>query len=189
MFKPSKLLSIDWDYVTGDCSEETDYCAHPHCGFCKGISIARGRGNKEHLDVIWEEKEERLLRLRVYKGTPIFVAECHANIMDIMESFEEWPEVYDYDAHHDAYDNDPRLHCGNWINHLKGLGGSILSRPRNIDRVGAVFICHSSPWTPRCMDKAFFRFINKISNKTQTSPQFIGHRRVSLRNGYGKING
>jgi hypothetical protein len=109
--------------------------------------------------------------------------------MDVVELFEDWPEVYDYDAHHDDYDDLPSVHCGNWIYHLTHLGGSVSSRPRSIRKVGAIFICHSSPWTPRCMDEEFFQFIQKVSNKTQTNPQFIGHRKVSLRNGYRRSNG
>lgn len=186
---PDKLLSIDWDYVTGDCADEQEDFAHAHCGYCTSRSISKVRGQKNYLDTTWEEKEERLLRLRMYKGTPLFVAECHANIMDLLELFEGVPDVFDYDAHHDKYDDEPYVHCGNWIYHLDNLGGEVFSRPRLVHKVGAVFVCHSSPWTPRCMDEAFFRFIKKMSDKTEADPQFIGHRKVSLRNGYQKING
>ena len=185
-FSPNKILSIDWDYVTGDCSDTSYYSPHPHCGFCKDRYVARARGNKEHLDSIWKENELRLLGLRLYKNTPIFVAECHANIIDVASKFDKWPLVYDYDAHFYRYDKSPNLHCGNWVYHLECLGGSVLRRPRSIKKVGAVFICHSSPWTPRCMDEEFFRFIRKISEKT-SKPQFIGHRRISLRNNYNMI--
>lgn len=186
---PNRLLSIDWDYVTGDCSVEYSGDPHPHCGYCKGYYGSKGRGHEKHLDSIWEEKEEKLLKLRMYSGTPLFVAECHANIMDLLEYYGECPEVFDYDAHRDKYDRDYFVHCGNWIHHLEQLGGQVFARPRVIKKVGAVFICHSSPWTPRSMDNAFFQFVHKVACKLQVEPRFIGHRQISLRNGYGRVNG
>lgn len=184
---PNAILSIDWDYVTGDCA----FYYHHHCGFCQASSGINNRGNKNKLDVIWQEKQDRLLKLNLYKDTPIFVAECHANIMDIIEYFNKIPQVFDYDSHCDNYDSSPVLHCGNWIYHLEKLIGKplVMSRPRTIGKVGAIFICHSSPWTPRCMDEEFFKFINMIAEKTQADPRFIGHRKVSLRNGYRRTNG
>ncbi|MGW8177509.1 MAG: hypothetical protein ACWGQW_01765 [bacterium] len=185
---PYRILSIDWDYVTGDCAEDDEDGPHPHCGFCKNKDIARRRGKKEHLDTIWEEKEEKLLKLRVYKGTPIFVAECHANIMDVVYNhFDDVPDVFDYDSHRDKYDQEPYIHCGNWIHHLERMGGRVDARPRNIKKVGAIFICRSSPWTPRCMDDQFYQFVQKMAEKTGTEPQFIGHRMVSMRNGYRRV--
>jgi hypothetical protein len=185
---PSKVLSIDWDFVTGDCSSTTSSSIHSHCGFCRIVKTYGCRGSRHFLDVVWKEKQDRLLKLRLHKSTPIFVAECHANIMDIIEYFDEPPSVFDFDTHYDKYDNASFLHCGNWIYHLELLGGSVVSRPKSIDTVGAIFICKSSPWTPRCMDKEFFRFINRIVKKTQTEPNFIGHRKRSLKNGYKKTN-
>jgi hypothetical protein len=102
--------------------------------------------------------------------------------MDITQYFDGPLTVYDYDSHFDNYDQS-YLTCANWIYHLrKGRGNKnrVLSRPREIERVGAIFICLSSPWTPRSMDSKFFEFIRKISKKTGTSPSFIGHRAQGL---------
>jgi len=184
----NKLLSIDWDYVTGDCSIDQPGCRHPHCGFCEYIKTSRIRGAKNKFDIVWgDEKRDKLLKLKVNKGTPIYVAECHANIMDLIKQYKCPLEVYDYDTHYDSYDEDFRVHCGNWIYHLELLGGKVNCKPSTIDKVDAIFICHSSPWTPRCMDEAFFEFIVKMTKKTKMEAQFIGHRQVSLRNEYKRF--
>jgi len=180
MLNTNRLLSLDWDYFTGDCSTTP---THNHCGYCKGVSISNCRGVYKKLDITWREKEDRILKLKIYKKTSLFVAECHANIMNLSKEFSL---IYDFDAHYDSYDRDPIIHCGNWIYHFKKLKGKVLVKPRTIDKVNTIFICHSSPWTPRCMDENFFQFIYKISNKTKTYPKFIGHRKISLMNGYKK---
>lgn len=185
LIKPSKILSIDWDYITGDCAKYDINYFHPHCGFCKDKTISNRRGKSDKLDVMWEEKEERILKLKI-SNAPIFVAECHANILDLL-NYCETPIIYDFDSHCDKYDDLPFVHCGNWIYHLTKIGGEVYYRPRKIGSIGAIFICHSSPWTPRSMDENFFRFIKKISKKTKSEIKFIGHRKVSLRNGYGNV--
>jgi len=181
-----RVLSIDWDYVTGDCSVEDEYGSHPHCGFCT-YSSTRRRGSKYYLDNMWSDKKEQLLDLGLYQDTPVFVAECHADIMNIMEYFDTSPEVFDYDAHFDYYDTRDNLHCGNWVYHFEKHGGKVHRRPREIGKVGAIFICRSSPWTPRCMDREFCKLIKEIAYRTKVEPTFIGHRKTSMRRLYKKL--
>lgn len=179
---PNRILSIDWDYITGDCYRSS---CDAHCGFCTASNSTRG--SESFLDVVWEEKERRVLGLNIPKGAFTFVAECHASIVEIFKYFDGKLTIYDYDSHYDYYNSSEILDCANWIHHLSlQNGGEVLSRPRKIKDVAAVFLCLSSPWTPRSMDDRFFEFIHKLYKKTKVLPIFIGHKKCELTEGFEK---
>lgn len=182
---PEVILSLDWDFVTGDCNS---YNKTNHCGFCASEKIG-GRGTEDRLSSQWRNYMDRLLEIKMRRDVPVFVAECHASIMDLLPLCKGFPNVIDFDSHYDSYDSNPFIHCGNWIYHLKKLSGNyncIESQPIRVGGFGAVFICKSSPWTPESMDSNFMYLIRNICKRTRTSPLFIGHRAKNIRKEYEK---
>jgi len=175
------LLSIDWDYVTGDCAPEPQ----GHCGFC---GYAPGlRGSVEEM-IDWEPRLAKLKKFFVPRNCPIYVAECHASIMEAMKSLVSTPHVIDFDTHYDRYDENSYVHCGNWIYHLEQIGGSVDSRPKVVTKsIDMVFLCKSSPWTPATMDLEFIKLVKHYAKKSRTHPIFIGHEKEVLQKEYKNL--
>ena len=178
-----KILSIDWDYVTGDCFRQGTCC-----GYCVENKRFFGRGVTKDLDGRWKEKFKRLLDIEINKNTPIYVAECHANIISVTNKYRH-PVVYDFDSHYDFYSCGPKLKCENWIYYLEGRGGNTLQKPTTMDPPNAIFFCRSAPWTPEEMDKHFYALIKVYNKKSTLEPHFIGHLKGELKSIYnGFIN-
>lgn len=187
-------ISIDWDYVTDDCSG-----ADGHCGFCAnaeegGVGI---RGNMKDNATDWRERLSELRSLYYPEGIPVYVAECHAEIFGVLRApIGGKLRILDYDAHYDDYPYEERfLSCGNWIKYARqAYNAEIVSRNDygddfNGTNAGSydanmVFICKSSPWTPKEMDRRFYELVRHVSRETGTSPIFIGHRAVELEREY-----
>jgi hypothetical protein len=168
------LLSIDWDYVTGDCIVADG----THCGYCGFPDRTRGGS----IQWGWEERLSKLKKFQIPRSCPIYVAECHASIMEAIKILSSVPHVIDFDTHFDSYDKEGYVHCGNWVYHLRNLGGSVDSRPTApvTKNASMVFICKSSPWTPKESDVEFFQLIKSFARKSRTKPIFIGHDKESL---------
>jgi hypothetical protein len=186
--KTTYILSLDWDYVTGDCQGSKRYC----CGFCDkynsslGIRV-RGRGEAEHMRRDWKKRFEQLKNIPINFGTPVYVSECHASIIEAAEEYYSPYEVMDFDSHYDKY-SDGKLCCGNWIYHLERLGGFAIKTPK-IEWVDAVFLCRSAPWTPRSMDRRFYELVRNYCIRAETEPEFIGHMRKSFKKTYQRLYG
>lgn len=178
------VVSIDWDYVTGSC--DNGGC----CGFCSEPinKIGRGVGNKKSRD--WKNRFNYLLSIDTSHVTNIYVAECHASIMEVIDSKDT---VFDFDFHYDAYSDGPILKCENWVNQFFKIGGSVVSaRFRNDDildgiRINKMFLCNSSPWTPVSMDVHLFSMIKAFCERSKISPTFIGHVKNILQIRYKKF--
>lgn len=188
-------ISIDWDYVTGDCSHDG------HCGFCPngekegGVGV-RGKPNRESPN--WQDKLTELRSIIYPEGSPLYVAECHADIFGVLKAKIDEPlDIIDFDAHYDAYDcEDKWLCCGNWITYARRLYDvKVVSRRKWVGFDAAahgcydanmVFVCKSSPWTPKNLDKRFYELVNFISKQVKSAPIFIGHRAVELEKEYRK---
>jgi len=177
-----KILSIDWDYVTGDCSVDSD----GHCGFCynkeeyRKVTISPERS--------WRRRYKILKDIKIKKGVPIYVAECHASIMEIIR--DDAYTVFDFDYHYDNYISYlDTLHCGNWIKFLNNNGGIVYCEPERDDvyNLSSIFICKSSPWTPVKMDRWFFMLILDIASKSLMAPTFIGHKAKELERDYNNF--
>lgn len=180
--KISVIASLDWDWVTGDCG----------CGGCCGMcgpraeTTKRGRGSMKNLLREWRDRFEELKALPVPVGTPIFVAECHANISEVFYDFVA-PTIVDYDSHCDRYNNNIIIDCANWVIHLETYGGIYFSQDEwdwKDKRMDAVFVCRSAPWTPKEMDDRFNELIWHLCFHAETVPKFLGHLRKSLRKAY-----
>ena len=178
------ILSVDWDWVTGDCAPGgQDSC----CGWCddsirEGIGAdGEGRGILRRVKKGWDARISEVLNaIPAYKdmcrSPRLWVAECHADILRIVDPYTT-RRIIHLDSHDDNETWSP-LCCGTWRNFLpKAVEVKIGMDPG--DEFSSVFVCLSSPWTPAELDKEFWAFVRNISKKT-TNPQFIGHMKVEL---------
>ena len=174
------ILSIDWDYVTGDCSMGND----GHCGFC--YNKEEYRKVKISPERYWRSRYSKLKKIKIKEGIPIYVAECHASIMEVIKN--DAYTVFDFDYHYDdyiCYLNT--LHCGNWIKFLNNNGGKVICKPNDVYSLSSIFICKSSPWTPKKMDSWFNTLILHIASKSLMAPIFIGHKANELERDYNSF--
>ena len=172
-----KILSIDWDYITGSCD-----IGKTCCGYCKERRIYQDfkRGDEFKLMPDWRNRFREIIKIKLKKKTPIYVAESHANIMNHMG---ENPLVLDFDFHYDNY-SKKMLKCENWIYYTELRGGIVIRHPRDTPGINSVFICKSSPWTPESMDRYFYEMIKLLSINAGVEPKFIGHMGETLRKEY-----
>lgn len=123
--KRKTVLSLDWDWVTGDCARGR--MCHYHCGWCKAHGqkllhdnphFGRGAMPKKTEERNAAGKRfsafiEMLRRLQRFVprriGGPVYVADCHADIIEVLPINSL---VWTIDAHHD--NGDTPLHCGCW---------------------------------------------------------------------------
>lgn len=194
-------ISLDWDFVTGDCVNDS-----AHCGFCAN-AIEGGigkRGFSADLYKGWKGRFTELRNLPYPVGVPFYVAECHADIFGVLRApIGDQLDIFDFDAHYDHYPHEERfLSCGNWIAYAKRLyDARVMSRvydgakeadleqfntklQQAYGNINLVFLCKSSPWTPEKLDKRFYELVGHISNETGGPPIFIGHRAPELAKEY-----
>lgn len=172
----SNLLSIDWDWVTGDCSDRMN---HGCCGWCDPPpwNLARGVCNPHNG---WEKRIKSLQALTFHDGR-LYVAECHADILRIVDS-TSMDCILHLDSHYD--DSGAMLCCGSWVSFLPKRVKT--KRFRKSDELPSdllfsdVFICHSAPWTPPALDDFFWGLVKMVSDRMGTDPEFIGHERQSM---------
>jgi len=176
------IVSLDWDWVTGDTSDGPSCC-----GMCNKMGFRTNRrGHPKSVYENWRDRFEELILLPVPKKIPVYVAECHANIGEVFHKYKE-PLVVDYDTHYDRYNSDLVIDCANWVVHLERWKGEYLKCGEwdwAGQRMDAVFICRSSPWTPKEMDQYFYELVWHLCFHTKTEPHFIGHMRKSMRKTY-----
>jgi len=172
------ILSIDWDWVTGDCADDP---GHGCCGWCAPPPRKLSRGVVKKVKEGWLTRLEQLRKARpVDLGGGFWVAECHADILRIVRPDEE-AHILHLDSHMDDADWFG-LSCGSWRTFLprgtttESIGMEQLTKEHFHD----VFICQSSPWTPASMDKFFWDLVHHLSEITGSDPEFIGHRRMAL---------
>lgn len=172
------LLSIDWDWVTGDCA---DLSGHGCCGWCAPSPRKVSRGITKLVAEGWWSRLESLRAISpADMGGGLWVAECHADILRIVMPDEE-ANILHLDSHMDDADWFG-LSCGSWRTFLpqgttvEAIGTDQLGKKEFHD----VFVCQSSPWTPASMDKFFWGLVQHLSEVMGRDPEFIGHRRMAL---------
>lgn len=183
------LLSIDWDWITGDCAPGgQDAC----CGWCDDpLRPLNGRGIERRMMLGWDGRLQRVLdavrhsanRQYIHRTSiKLWVAECHADILRIV-SPGSMREIVHLD-YHDDDDTWFQLCCGSWRTFLPK--SVIVTRVLEPEAdFHSVFVCLSSPWTPAGMDKEFWAMVKALSDLTM-KPEFIGHRKNELRNAWLK---
>jgi hypothetical protein len=187
-----KILSVDWDYFFPNLlgydwgHREGDVRFQELLWFFRvynrnmltgKFAIDEVQPSRRRLYKFWE-------RVCTHAPKELVIVDSHQEIYDLCM----FHEVYNFDAHHDLYD-EGKLSCENWarlalINnhitkyvliyppwhrklesndkHLLDLKGvEVFNRiPRGFPhKFDRVFICRSSAWTPPWCDKSWLRFI------------------------------
>lgn len=171
------ILSIDWDWVTGDCADGNHGC----CGWCAPTPQKLVRGAARLVKSGWIERLEQLRTISpIDTGGGFWVAECHADILRIVKPSDE-THILHLDSHMDD-GNWCGLSCGSWRTFLpKGTTSALISgKELAKERFYDVFICQSSPWTPASLDAMLWDLIQHFSEVMGKDPEFIGHKRMSL---------
>jgi hypothetical protein len=176
------LLSIDWDWVTGDCCSR---CEHSCCGWCKPCQgkSQDERGSYENLYTGWHDRIKKLKSLRYLEGN-LWVAECHADILITLH-----PGIIGTIIHLDSHRDDEdrmSLCCGSWRNYLPKTI-EVITKLDSDTRFHDVFVCKSSPWTPKRLDRNFYELISYISDAMNIYPEFVGHKYIELEKEWDKF--
>lgn len=169
------ILSIDWDYVTGDCADGTHGC----CGWCTPAPRRLLRGSNKLVAAGWITRLEMLRKLVPTVDGRLWVTECHADILRVVT-----PDQNDTIIHLDSHLDDADwfgLSCGSWRTFLPSDTNVEMPKAKaTIGEFADVFICLSSPWTPSSMDSFFWNLVTYFSKTMGRDPEFIGHRRMVL---------
>lgn len=178
------ILSVDWDWITGDCADGSHGC----CGWCTPPSRKLSRGSPKLVAKGWLTRLEMIRQATpIDPGGNLWVAECHADILRMVRPDEE-TEIIHLDSHLDDADFCG-LSCGSWRTFLpKGTTSRWASGEEAIKaNFHDVFICQSSPWTPASMDKFFWDLVYHFSNIMGVDPEFIGHRRMAMMRAWQQV--
>jgi len=190
------VLSIDWDFVTGDCSTEAACC-----GRCRPINRNFPTHYHSRLPVSprkkctgWGSRLMRINGLKVRRGAEIYVAECHATIEYVLRRYES-SVIYDYDSHWDADPGISGTNCGSWVTTARRRGHLVTGgrHPKSCYMAGEtptpkdpkepadlVFFCQSSPWTPRTADGEFASLVKAFARKAKSGIHCVGHAKKRL---------
>jgi hypothetical protein len=171
------LLSIDWDWITGDCADGSHGC----CGWCTPPQRKLTRGSSKLIAKGWLTRLEMIRKVTpIYQVGNLWVAECHADILRMVRP-DEGMEIIHLDSHLDDADFCG-LSCGSWRTFLpKGTTSRWASGQEAVkEHFHDVFICQSSPWTPPSLDHMFWGLVGHFSKIMGVDPEFIGHRRMAL---------
>jgi len=188
--KTRRVLSIDWDWATGarciGCNPAL--CGWPPVcagGACYPRSTVRGQTIGHHNADDVRRRVATLLRLPISRAQSLYVAENHGDIFRVLD-FGDC--VYDFDAHCDDDSMSHVLNCANWRTYAKNVYAVRFANkftptrlPRNFD---LVFICKSSPWTPKVYDEDLWGLVAAYATKTGQPEQFIGRNAQKLAREY-----
>lgn len=189
-WKMGTILSIDWDNFFGGADDVSHGCLS--CSWlnrgCNGNDEDRRRSCRPVVDErshvfngVLPPRDRPIdsikkLELAYHRELSLFVAECHADILDVIADKDT---VVNIDAHSDDGSFGSEITCGNWADHayadckisyywvggVGDLGTDILQE--RIHHLGKscfdkVFICQSRPWTPVGWDRMFYDFVAEL---------------------------
>lgn len=170
------LLSIDWDWVTGDCAGTTHGC----CGWCAPSLRKWSRGNDKFVTAGWVERLEALREMTpVDLGGNLWVAECHADILRVVNP-KDTTNIIHLDSHLDDAEWCA-LSCGSWRTFLPSTIDVVPTERLDLAKCEFhdVFVCQSSPWVPSELDRFLWDLISHLADVLGRDPEFIGHRRMA----------
>jgi hypothetical protein len=176
------LLSIDWDWVTGDCCP----CQHGCCGWCDPPPHGGPRRGEARLALVGRDERLAILRSLAHtgKGGHLWVAECHADILRVVKPHMTTRIVH-LDAHGDDYPY-VGLCCGSWVRFLpSGTEAAVPQDGLPGLEWHDVFVCQSSPWTPSELDDDLWDLVSHLSDMLGREPRFVGHRRGDQERAWG----
>lgn len=117
---------------------------------------------------------------------PVKIANSHKHIYDFIHEHREDKSVavFNVDLHHDLFNDNSEIDCGNWLKHLKedlpdtnihwiarpvslecyGIDDKDIPVETNFEKIkdidfDAVFLCRSDPWLPPHLDGYFDRMV------------------------------
>src|SRR5574343_338272 len=168
------LLSIDWDWVTGDPADGQHGC----CGWCSPTLRKLSRGSAKLAAGGWIGRLEALRAMTpVDPGGNLWVAECHADILRVVNP-DETTEIIHLDSHLDDA-NWCALSCGSWRTFLPAGIEMLMPKLADLKDLSFhyIFVCQSSPWTPASMDKFLWDLVEHLVGLVGNNPVFVGYRR------------
>ena len=148
---PVNWLSIDLDYITGDCRSSYAHCER-RCPECVRDSRGIEHGTRDP-DNTWKGKEQEVLELLSRTQiTRVVVRDCHADISRLLHKNDTVYHLDDHDDYDSPNESTKELYCGNWCNHVEARGVTIkpiagMVPTTRISGPCAVFICLSRPYT------------------------------------------
>jgi len=167
---PKTWLSIDLDYITGDCRSGSAHCHH-RCPDCVNGSRGIKHGTNPP-DAGWKEREREVhALLKQPPITKVVVRDCHADINPFLHRGDV---VYHLDEHADiGYFDRPKeetLHCANWGDYAEARGVTIkpiIGMVGNTTITGPcnVFICLSIPYTNKIAQDILGRMLCRMPYK------------------------
>lgn len=183
-----KILSIDFDYFQIVSPELIKFYPEGY-DYTVKESVAAWKDSYGRADigsVSINEEEMFLIKGLLGRQTAIkkaMIAGSHKNIYDFVKGACLGRDVllYNIDMHHDMFNKNPELDCGNWIGHLSqiskqlvikwvcnpvseevyGLNEKIRSyllhsiREIDVSDFDYVFLCRSDAWVPPHLDCYF----------------------------------
>lgn len=193
-----KILSIDFDffqyaskaqweaYPSGidRTAKESETCWSTAYAACRTLSAVKAK--KRELNRL------KTLLLCQNRDIPVKIASSHKEIYEFVHKYQAENNkltVVNIDAHHDFYNNNPNLDCGNWVKFLSEeydmnwfwIADEVMlemygfskfdtekSIPVNLDclknkQFDAVFVCRSDSWTPPHLDNHFAALCEMIN--------------------------
>jgi hypothetical protein len=217
--KHMRLLSIDWDFFFPVPHPKDDPrfmydWNHAERGrfFLEtiwGIRAAQFLASDTDLPGTSGEEEDFWERFCFSDNPVLHYADSHVMIYKPEVMFQV-DEVYNYDAHHDAFDSveyvigKGSVDCGNWATGYYIAGIDIYTvYPRwkawmmedepqidvnpsvdtgNVDKrkFDRVFICRSGSWTPPWIEEQFWKFLENCPVKTRVRVDDITRRELDM---------
>lgn len=165
-------ISLDWDFVTGDCRKPGNHnrCIM-NCSGC-GDTGNIGRGNIGSGYTSWKYKLEQVKKYIV----PSILFDCivRDNHGDIFQFLKPGDEVLNYDYHTDDYEyidgvQEDNIYCWNWVNHCDRNDIKVTSCYSTDDlclidksKIYNLFVAWSTPYTRQDLDGHLFRFLMEL---------------------------
>lgn len=196
-----KMTSIDYDYWY--CAEGYD----SHCGYCAGHGTDGLSIRPVDFTACPMITEDDVLRT-IPIGTPIWIAESHASIADLIWSMKiDVRELCIWNVDHHA--DDVNYHtsgeesgphtltvncteCGTWADKLQNMGATYrwIVTDDDSSKTGneflpndpdAVFVCKSTVCLHRSGDRPWHKFLRDLRSRAANNElRFMGHRAVEL---------
>ena len=195
--KTLKVLSVDWDFFQNVDIETLFYYPDGHdlpttlSSMIWANHYANDKENEKLQKVtVNETKLRELLDILMNQkhNTPIAIVQSHIHIYDfILSHMKDYDrcDITNIDMHHDMFNDNEELDCGNWVSHIKKtipesnikwIANLISLEAYGLDKLpieydfesiknkkfDLIFICRSDIWSPPHLDKYFNMIVERV---------------------------
>lgn len=196
--KQLRVLSIDFDYFQKASAHTLMNCYPDGVDLESKVSefvwMSHYAFKREELETVTIHKKHLREMAQIIKAqlpaTPCLVAQSHIHCFDFIKEHYGAGKysscrLYNVDMHHDLFNDNEELDCGNWIGHLKeeiptdvtwianpiskkiyGLQEfDIIKEDLSVlkgKQFDLVFLCRSDAWLPPHLDDYFDDFLNLL---------------------------